>query len=412
MSEGLEKGEHVVRRLVELSRTTIVSGADFRSDATFAAVQRARAKDRTVAGAVRRYGALASLGAATLALALVFWFPKPADGALTFEVVNGAVGNNGEVVGSSTGTSIRFSDGSRVNLARDTQARIPELTARGGELALTRGTLNVKVRHLPGAAWSVNAGPYSVQVTGTAFDVTWTEAEKIFELALHEGSVTVRGPFANGVKMVAGQRLRAQVGTGTMTIENTRPGQPSTRGGAAPADVVAPAEPRETDSPARPPASASRGTESWRARLAKGEYDAVVEAAERRGIAQVLSSGSLEELGALADAARYSRRSDLAQRTLASIRQRFSGSTRAREATFFLGRLAEEQGNLTGALEWYDRYLGQNGNGVYVSQALGRKMLISHRQQGATAAQAIAADYLARFPKGAYAEAARKIQGQ
>ena len=110
---------------------------------------------------------------------------------------------------------------------------------------------------------------------------------------------------------------------------------------------------------------------------------------------------------ALADAARYARRSDLARRALIAKRQRFAGSGGAREAAFFLGRLAEDNGG--GALEWYDRYLSESPRGAYASQALGRKMMLVYQQRGEAAAAPLARDYLGRYPAGPYASAARKI---
>jgi hypothetical protein len=60
------------------------------------------------------------------------------------------------------------------------------------------------------------------------------------------------------------------------------------------------------------------------------------------------------------------------------------------------------------ALEWYERYLKEDPDGVHASQALGRKMLILHRQ-GDAAATSTAQDYLRRFPSGSHGPSARRI---
>jgi hypothetical protein len=410
-------GDAMVRALVGTCRAAFANtGVEFRADASFQAVQQTLVASRSTRSA-RGIG-IGAFAAAIVALGL--WLRFPIERVLTYQVVNGSVGSDGHVVGSNAGTQIHFSDGSKVALSPDARTGVPEVTSHGGKLALTRGALSVNVRHLPDAAWSVNAGPYSVQVTGTAFDVAWSEREKVFDLVLHEGSVTVRGPLADSLKMVAGQRLLARIDAGTITLEDTTLPRLTRmhplEHGASEAPSLPTAENVDPPSAAALPERASRAEAQpeqvdWNERLAQGDYRSVLADAERRGIARILAQGSLAELAVLSDASRYAQRGQLAQRTLLAIRQRFANSSRGREAAFFLGRLAEDQGSLPTALEWYDTYLAQGGNGVYVSQALGRKMLISHRQQGPAAARALAADYLTRFPKGAYAEAARKLQG-
>jgi len=78
-----------------------------------------------------------------------------------------------------------------------------------------------------------------------------------------------------------------------------------------------------------------------------------------------------------------------------------------------LGGLAEDAGTADGqnsaALDWYDRYLGENGRGRYAAQALGRKMVMTQKMKGIEAARPIADEYLSRFPDGPYATAAHKV---
>jgi hypothetical protein len=141
--------------------------------------------------------------------------------------------------------------------------------------------------------------------------------------------------------------------------------------------------------------------------VAQGHFGAVLDEAEQRGLDRTLATGSLEELAALADAARYAGRTSVAKRVLSAERQRFAGSGPARDAAFFLGRLAEESGG--GAIEWYERYVSESPRGAYASQAFGRKMMLLYKQRGASAAKPVASEYLSRYPNGPYAAAARKI---
>jgi hypothetical protein len=117
-------------------------------------------------------------------------------------------------------------------------------------------------------------------------------------------------------------------------------------------------------------------------------------------------------LNALADAARYVRRSDVARRTLLAERERFPHSITAREAAFFLGGLSEDESGAASAktaLEWYERYMTDSPRGTYAAQALGRQMILVHKLRGAAAARPIATEYLAQFPSGPYAEPAKKL---
>jgi hypothetical protein len=136
----------------------------------------------------------------------------------------------------------------------------------------------------------------------------------------------------------------------------------------------------------------------------------VLSEAQARGIDSVLGSGSLDDLVALADAARYAGRGDLAQRALQSVRSRFASSPAARTAAFLLGRMAEG-GAPSAAIGWYDRYLAEAPGGAFASEALGRKMLLL-RTSSPAQARAVAKQYLKSFPKGGYAQVARDIVGR
>src|SRR6202044_2946120 len=122
---------------------------------------------------------------------------------------------------------------------------------------------------------------------------------------------------------------------------------------------------------------------------ARGDFQGILEEADRRGVDRALNDAPLGDLAALADAARYARRQDVARRALAAERSRFPGSVQARDAAFFLGGLAEGAGDDAGALSWNETYLDESPNGVYASQALGRKMMIVRRLRGADEARSV-----------------------
>jgi hypothetical protein len=360
-----------------------------------------------VAGVV----ALGSAGA--LAGALLFTHTAPAQ--LSFEVAGGALDANGRVLGQEH-TQIKFSDGSEATLERGTEARITNITERGADVVLAHGSMRVHIAKKPQAAWKVAAGPYDVRVTGTAFDVSWSNQAQAFDLRMETGAVIVTGPLAaSGIVLRAGQHLFGGVAEGRLTVEGGSPSASPTPAVAA-VEPVAPLEPRSAPesegaapSPLTPNAAPHAGAEAhtWTRQVAQGHFNAVLDEAEQRGLDRTLSGGSLEELAALADAARYAGRSAVAKRVLMAERQRFPSSGPARDAAFFLGRIAEESGG--GAVEWYERYVSESPRGAYASQAFGRKMMLLYKQRGTSAAGPVAAEYLSRYPNGPYAAAARKI---
>jgi TolA-binding protein len=355
---------------------------------------------------------LAAAGAAT-AFAATLLVLQASPAKLSFQVAGGALDAKGHVVGGEH-TLIRFSDGSEAALARGAEAQIANVTERGADVVLTRGSMHVHIAKKPEAAWKVAAGPYDVRVTGTAFDVSWSSQSQAFDLRMETGAVIVTGPLAgSGIVLRAGQHLFGGVAEGRLTVE----GGSQAAASPTPAPALSAREPAEP-SPAREPSDVAppapspaphAGTEAhaWTRQVAQGHFNAVLNEAEQRGLDRTLSGGSLEELAALADAARYAGRSAVAKRVLMAERQRFPSSAAARDAAFFLGRIAEESGG--GAVEWYERYVSESPRGAYASQAFGRKMMLLYKQRGANAAGPVATEYLSRYPNGPYAAAARKI---
>jgi hypothetical protein len=146
----------------------------------------------------------------------------------------------------------------------------------------------------------------------------------------------------------------------------------------------------------------------WTAALATGQLDRILAEAERAGVKATLDTASSDDLLALADAARYRRRTDLARDALLAERRRFPGSPHALDAAFLLGRV-EEVSDHRRAIQWYDEYLMRAPTGTYASEALGRKMTLTSNLGGTSRARPIAEEYLRRFPAGTYAGPARAI---
>jgi ferric-dicitrate binding protein FerR (iron transport regulator) len=362
-------------------------------------------------------------GAVAAGIALYAVRNNASDAALTFNVVNGRVSDGGYVRASAGGgTEVRFSDGSNLALDPGTSTRVTDVDAHGGRVMLESGHARVRVTHRPAAKWVVDAGPYSVHVVGTEFDVRWSGNEEVLDVHLHKGAVIVRGPLASGgLAMEAGQRLVANVKEGEIFLDAS-----PTRAADTAAALLD--EPGEAPPPAKASAQQTHGSRSrpaaphvapapvvgeasWSKLIAQGDFRAVLADAERRGLERTLAMGSPADLTALADAARYLRRGDLARRTYLAERERFPRSA-GREAAFFLGGLSEDEsgvGATKAALDWYERYLAESPRGTYAPQALGRQMVLVHKLRGGASARPLASEYLERFPDGPYAAPARKL---
>jgi TolA-binding protein len=145
--------------------------------------------------------------------------------------------------------------------------------------------------------------------------------------------------------------------------------------------------------------------------VADGNFRSVIDAAEARGVEATLGRGSLSDVVALSDAARYLHDRSLAKRGLSAQRARFPGSAEAHVAAFVLGRFEEEDGSRAEAVRLYDAYMTESPRGAFVAEALGRKLVALVEGGDTAAAQAVARDYLRRYPRGPHADYARGLLG-
>jgi hypothetical protein len=339
---------------------------------------------------------------------------------LTYVADRGEILSNGVIRSTDPlGAGVRFSDGSHIVLKTATRAQIVSVESRGARMAIADGEVVVDVVHRPSTRWRFDAGPFSVFVEGTSFSLGWAATDERFRLRMNTGVVTVKGPLgADPIRVRAGETLTVSVPEQQIQLRRHESDRQLEAEPDAKPRAAALAPPATI--PGRPPApravasarSLSSGVDrsSWRDMVAAGRSADVVLEAETRGVSVTLARGGRDELAALADAARYRRRNDIVGRTLRALRARFASSDAARDAAFFLGRLEETDDPLSPrALEWYRRYLAEAPHGLYVSDALGREMLIVQGLYGDDRARKIAREYLTRFPDGHLATRAAQI---
>jgi hypothetical protein len=348
-----------------------------------------------------------------------------APAALAYQIRGGSVVDGGYLRESGRDNiELRFAEGTEMSFQPGTRGRLRAVSSTGARVAIEHGKASFHVTPRSGAEWSVEVGPFLVTVKGTVFTVAWDVVTERFVLTLERGTVSVAGPISGGsVLLKEGQRLAVDLPRKQTIITELTTGGP---GGTAeppeeePAPSVAAVETRrpETSEAPPPPRALERAApvtrpgarRGWAQALAAGDWDRILADADRAGIRQTLAQASSDDLLALADAARYRLRSDLARDALLADRLRFPGSASALEAAYLLGRLAESRhGGLDQALQWYDAYLAGAATGPYASEALGRKMMATNELHGADDARVLAREYLRRFPGGSYAGAARAL---
>lgn len=367
-------------------------------------------------GNARRRGRVLQVAAALAVVALLlFGWHRYLERArpLSYSVDGGRIDAKGALEAGKEDATLSFSDGTVLAFRPGARGRLKSVGERGARVALS-GKVDVEVVHWRGAQWLFDAGPFLITVKGTAFTAEWNEVDQRLEIALRTGSIAVSGPLSDeAISLRAGQRLIIFAREKEVRIRDIDGAPEASAPPAVTARPEASVEPRPTE-PAVPAAATSasapsRAGTSWVNELAAGNFAVILQQAEQRGLEAALAEVPSAELAALADAARYSRRDDVARRALLAQRRRFPRSARANDAAFLLGRLEEATQSPEAALTWYTRCLDESPHGTYVSEALGRKMTLVQRVHGAARAVPLAEEYLRRFGNGTYAAAARAL---
>jgi ferric-dicitrate binding protein FerR (iron transport regulator) len=349
---------------------------------------------------------------------------------------------------------VRFSDGTRASLLPMGRARVVNVSPFGANVVVESGRAQFDVVPRPNGEWRVNTGPFVVHVTGTRFEVEWHPDRDTFALELHEGQVSISGcNLDDPYPIRAGQRVEASCGrrefhvapierptasaaagrAGSAASEarpapetSAAPGPTATESGAS-AAATKQVEPSATrplaaakdahrpsahDAPATEAPSNADFEDRWVDLAKRGLYADAFAAAEERGFDKERERRGAAEVLLLGDAARFSGHADKARLAYQAIRQRFPATPSAALAAFQLGRDDfDRRSDYAGAERWLRVYLEEAPGGALAPPAMGRLMEAELRQGNQAEAQKLAEAYLARFPKGPHAEAARRVAG-
>jgi transmembrane sensor len=356
--------------------------------------------------------------AACAAVAL-WWTSENKSDTISFKVgLKHTPGVVGQWITTSPTQSVpvAFSDGTWIDLEPYTRARIGVREGGARRIILESGSARVRVIHRDSVQWRIDAGPFAVRVTGTAFNIVWIPESQLFEVRLREGAVLVDGPVLDKGRAVGkGQTLRVSVPKAMALLADSR-SIPPYRDWIAPLNPVSD-EPSDTEGDHReqPQTSVSRTRADtldarWKELADDGRYEDALAAAEKRGFHRLCRQLGAASLLRLAEVARFAGRVDRAEQALWLLRERFPKRRESAIAAYTLGRSAfDQKGSYGEAAKWFEAYLRQQPSGPLAREALGRLMEAQQRQGRNDSAKQTARRYLDRYPDGPHADIAARL---
>ena len=396
-------GEHVASRLDGML------GSDD-DDSLRAKLSERAASRRARAARTKPRVLVAVFGLSAVAVAAAFLVVPRGEPPLTFTVgTPGRPGVLGESVAApgGSGTSLRFSEGSRVALDPLARATVARSTSSGAELVLETGRAHIDVVPRAENAWRVTTGPFVVAVTGTRFDLDWDPKADRFSLELFEGKVIVSGcSFGSGRKLVAGERAEASCKEKTQSVSPLAAASKSPES----AQRLGPGPQTLRDQPPQTPHDRpAQAPQDWPPLARSGRYADAYALASGLGVSQESNRRGADDVLLLGETARLTDHVEDARLAYQAVRRRFAGSSAAAQAAFNLGRLDVRAGKKGASAAWFETYLREQPSGPLAQAALGR-LLEARAELGDTrAARDTARSYLERYPAGPHADAARKV---
>jgi TolA-binding protein len=322
---------------------------------------------------------------------------------------------------------LRFSDGTVLEVQPMSRVRVVDTSVDGARIAIERGELHAEVIPRREGSWWVIAGPFSVHVTGTSFDVRWDPTEERFVTSVSHGSVVVSGPLVGGARPIpAGFRLTADLSSSRLEMVrlDASADVPQVVASAAPSDDdeanvsaahpandgLAPANDAAYDRPTRSAANTEKPVTTWQKLAREGKLREAFAQAEAQGFSSQCESSPAAELLLLADAARLSGHPDRAREALLELRRRFPKDSRRAAAAFVLGKIAFDQRRaFAEAATWFSASIREQPSGSLSREASGRLIEALRNSGDSAAARRAAEDYLTKYPDGPHASVARSV---
>jgi TolA-binding protein len=394
---------------------------------TFDASRRAPKRAGVVSGARGAIAAGALVAAA--AAAVLFVRARPLE-----LVVDGRPEAPGRWISAPADAEvpIRFSDGTAFILDPRASGRVSEVTRRGAHLMLDGGRARVSVTPNRGGQWQVTAGPFTVDVKGTVFELTWKPAEQELSFVLTEGSVTISGCELGDARPIhSGERLFVSCLRHELRLESAKGVS-----AAAPGVVAPPAAPSATSrepaqvanaapgttpdgmpsvaaAPGPAPRAAAPAADSWQSIARESRFADAMARVNELGFDTELARAGRDDLLLLGDAARLTGDAAHALTAYRRVRAQAPGSEAAATAAFSIGRVHFDQRRAYAeAARAFATYLAERPRGPLAREALGRRMEALSRAGDPSTAGRVADEYLAKYPNGPHAPLARTLRTQ
>jgi TolA-binding protein len=355
----------------------------------------------------------AAFVAALMAVVAVFAWPRS---SLTFAVEGGRALAVAEWIDAQDVTQVQFSDGTKISALTGSRWRVSDTTPVGATVQLERGELTADVYSDRDTRWLVDAGPFSIRVTGTQFTTSWNPVDEVFELVMHEGSVVLSGPVVGGQREVrAPEHLRVEVGNKKLALVGSSTQPSSAASAAAPEPPAANEEPEPApETPAPPPepsatADAAPKIDAWITLAQSGEYAKALARVQELNAASLVASESAPRLLLLAQTARLGGDQALAARALSALAKRFPDSVQAKTARFLAGKLHFDRGRYEQAVTELSAYTSSAPSGAFAGEAQVLLIVALHRSGRVSEARTLAGPYLKRHPDGPHAARIRSI---
>jgi hypothetical protein len=161
-----------------------------------------------------------------------------------------------EAGGSGEGAHLVLGDGSRLDLAAHTRARLTSARPNAIRIDLEGGRVEVEATHLEGRTFVVAAGHYEVRVVGTHFVVERAAGDRV-TVRVDRGTVEVAGVLGEVRRLTAGEQWSAPDGAEPPTAAPEPSAAPSAPAAVTPSSTAAVDPP--ASAPPTPPEESARG---------------------------------------------------------------------------------------------------------------------------------------------------------
>ncbi len=318
---------------------------------------------------------------------------------------HGAISVGADIAARERPVALAFSDGSTMELDVASRARVAGLGAHGARIVVERGRAKISVVPRKGNDWNVEIGPFHVAVKGTRFSLRWDPDTERFDFDLEKGKVVISAPCLDHARALeAGESLHASC-RWQPADRQPAPVAEAPREASHQAPGEAPGEAPVADE--RPGARPHAAAPAWRKLASAERYDEALAAAERGGFAGECRRRDASELLILGDVARLAGSPARAEQAYAAARAKRGAADRS---AFGLGLVAfDQRRDYRGAATWFATYLREQPRGPLSEQAEGRVMDAWQRAGEPVRAREAAQGYLTRYPRGAYADLARRL---